>query len=225
MPRTPLLAIFSPGKEPANSRNIAPPGKAGRPCFKVAPAGKIKAWTEFPPVLPAAIRPRFAGPKGGDTMPLVRWTPFREMLDMPREMRRVFGRPLSLLDEPGFEMMNMPPMDVFSKGGDMIVRLEMPGINADDLDISLSEHTLRISGERRSDKEVKEGDYYRHERSYGRFERSLPVPEKVTEKDIDADYADGILEIKVKNAVEEIPAKKIEVKTGSGAKRIRAKRG
>jgi len=157
-------------------------------------------------------------------MPLVRWTPFREMLDMPREMRRVFGRPLPLIEEPGFDM-EMPPMDVFSKGSDMIVRLEMPGINTEDLDISLSEHTLRISGERRSDKEVKEGDYYRRERSYGRFERSLPLPEKVTEKDVDASFNDGVLEITVKNAVEEVPTKKIEIKAGSGAKHVRAKKG
>ena len=158
-------------------------------------------------------------------MPIARWTPFRDMPDVPREIRRMFGRPFSLLAEPGLDMMNMPPMDVFSKGGDMIVRLEMPGIDVEDLDISLSEHTLRISGERRSDKEVKEDDFYRRERSYGRFERSLPVPEKVDEKDVEANYSDGVLEITVKNAVEEIPAKKIEVRTSPGARRIRAKRG
>ncbi len=158
-------------------------------------------------------------------MPIVRWTPFGEMLDVPREMRRMFGRPFSLLEEPGLDMMNMPPMDVFSKGSDMIVRLEMPGIDVEDLDISLSEHMLRISGERRGDKEVKEDDYYRRERSYGRFERSLPVPENIGEKDVEADYSDGVLEITVKNAVEGIPTRKIAVKTSSGARRIRAKKG
>ncbi|MCL6106596.1 MAG: Hsp20/alpha crystallin family protein [Actinobacteria bacterium] len=157
-------------------------------------------------------------------MPLVRWTPFREMLDMPREMRRAFGRPFFSLMEPGVEA--LPPMDVYTKGSDMMIRMELPGIDIEDLDISLTEHTLRISGESRSDKEIKEDDYYRRERSYGRFERSLPVPEKVTEKDIDASYTDGILEVKVKGAVEEVPTKKIEVKAGKeGARRIRAKKG
>jgi len=160
-------------------------------------------------------------------MALVRWTPFRELLDMPREMRRMFGRPfVSLFEEPGYDVMRFPPMDVFAKGSDMIIRLELPGVEAEDLDISLSEHTLRITGERRSDKEIKEDDYYRRERSYGRFERSIPVPEKVTEKDIEATYADGILEVTVKGAVEEVPAKKIEIKTGkAGSKRIKAKKG
>lgn len=159
-------------------------------------------------------------------MPLVRWTPFREMLDMPHEMRRAFGRPFSFMEEPGLEAMRFPPMDVFTKGSDMVVRIEMPGIDVDDLDIALAEHTLTISGERRTDKEVKEDDYYRRERSYGRFERSLPVPEKVTEKDIDASYTEGILEVKVKGAIEEVPTKKIAVKTGKeSARRIRAKKG
>ncbi len=156
-------------------------------------------------------------------MPLVRWTPFRELLDMPREMRRAFGRPFPLL-EPGLDVTQYPPMDVYSRGSDMIVRIELPGIEVDDLDISLSERMLNISGERRSDKEIKEDDYYRRERSYGRFERSLPVPEKVTEKDIDATYADGVLEVKVEGAIEEVPTKKIEIKTGKGeAARIEPK--
>ena len=158
-------------------------------------------------------------------MPLVRWTPFRELMDMPREMRRMFGRPtFPLLEEP-FEGLGVAPaMDIYARGSDMTLRLELPGIKVEDLDISLTEHTLHISGERRQDKEIKEDDYYRRERSYGRFERSVPVPEKVTEKDIEANYADGILEVMVKGAVESVPSKHIEVKTGKGeAARIEPK--
>ena len=120
-------------------------------------------------------------------MTLVKWTPFRELLDMPHEMRSMFGRPfVSLLEEPlpGLDTVKLgAPMDVFAKGKDMIVRLELPGIEVDDIEITLCEGTLSICGERRSDKEVKEDDFYRRERSYGRFERSLLVPEKATEKD------------------------------------------
>lgn len=165
-------------------------------------------------------------------MTLVRWTPFKELLDMPREMRRMFGRPFpSLLEEPllGMDTMRLgAPMDVFARDKDMVVRLEVPGIEMDDIDITLCESTLCISGERRSDKEVKEDDFYRRERSYGRFERSLPVPEKVTEKDIEATYEDGILEVRVKGAIDTVPAKHIEVKAGKGRKgkkQIKAKKG
>lgn len=159
-------------------------------------------------------------------MPLVRWTPFRELMDMPREMRRMFGgSAFPMLEEPAFEGLGLAPaMDIYARGSDMVLRLELPGIKIEDLDISLTEHTLHISGERRQDKEIKEDDYYRRERSYGRFERSVPLPEKVAETDIDANYADGILEVTVKGAVESVPSKHIEVKTGKGeAARIEPK--
>ncbi|MBE0429038.1 MAG: Hsp20/alpha crystallin family protein [Thermoleophilia bacterium] len=154
-------------------------------------------------------------------MALVKWTPMKEIRDLQREMSRVFGRPfVSLFEEPSRELTGFgPTMDVYSKDNDLIVRVEMPGMKAEDLDISLSEHTLTISGERKEDKEVKEEDFYRRESSYGRFERTLPLPEKITESDIDASYEDGILEVKVKGAVEEEPVKKIEVKT-KGEKQV-----
>lgn len=161
-------------------------------------------------------------------MALVRWTPFSELMDMPREMRRMMGPMASLMEEP---MMSMDtfraPMDIFSRDNDMVLRLELPGIDIADVDISLCEHTLCITGERRSDKEVKEGDFYRRERSYGRFERSIPVPEKVTEKDIEATYENGVLEVQVKGAIETVPARHIEVKAGkarSSKRQIKAKK-
>lgn len=147
-------------------------------------------------------------------MALVRWTPFKEMLDMPREMRRMLGRPFGLFGEPlGLDTFG-PVHDIFARGSDMVVRMELPGIEVADLDISLVEHTLVIMGERRADEEIEEGDYYRRERSYGSFEHTIAVPEKVTESDITASYRDGILEVTVAGAVETEPAKHIEIETG-----------
>ncbi len=161
-------------------------------------------------------------------MALVRWTPYKELLDMPREMTSLFGRPFrSLLGEPFFGLDAMrTPMDIYSKGDDMYVRLELPGIKAEDVEITLVEHTLTITGERHEDKEVKEDDFYRRERSYGSFERTLPLPEKVTEKDIDASFEDGVLEVKIRKAVAAVPAKHIEVKAAgkSTGKRIKARK-
>jgi HSP20 family protein len=117
-------------------------------------------------------------------MALIRWTPFKEMQDMPREMRRLLGRPFGLFEEPLPLDRFGPAHDIFVRGSDMVVRMELPGIDVDDLDISLAENTLVISGERGADKEVKEDDYFLRERSYGKFERSIPVPERVTEEDI-----------------------------------------
>lgn len=142
----------------------------------------------------------------------------------------MMGRPMSsLLEEPFLSMdtMRPVPMDVFAQDNNMMLRLELPGIDVEDVDITLCEHTLCISGERRSEKEIKEGDFYRRERSFGRFERTVPIPEKVTEKDIDATYQDGVLEVRVKGAIETVPAKHIAVKPGkakSPRKQIRAKK-
>ena len=159
-------------------------------------------------------------------MALIRWTPFKEMQDMPREMRRLLRRPFGLFEEPLSLDTFGPAHDIFARGSDMVVRMELPGIDVDDLDISLAEHTLVISGERSADKEVKEDDYFLRERSYGKFERSIPVPERVTEEDIEATYKDGMLEVTVTGAVETEPATRIEIKTGEGKEtKIEPKKG
>lgn len=150
-------------------------------------------------------------------MALVRWTPFKELLDMPRGMEMLFSRPFtSMLEEPWPGGGGFPLLDVFAKGDDLMVRLELPGIKLDDIDISLCDNTLCISGERSEETEVSEDDYYRRERSFGHFERSLPIPDKVTEDDIDAVYKDGILEITVAGAATTSPVKHIKVKAAGG---------
>ncbi|MHB1361429.1 MAG: Hsp20/alpha crystallin family protein [Thermoleophilia bacterium] len=160
-------------------------------------------------------------------MALVRRTPYKELLDMPREMTSLFGRPFrSLLAEPflGVDALRVP-MDIYSKGADMFMRMELPGIKAEDVDITLADHMLSITGKREEDKEIKEDDFYRRERTFGSFERSVPLPDKVTEKDIEAVFEDGVLEIKVKGAVETVPAKHIEVKGSKPkGKHIRARK-
>ncbi|MHB0866399.1 MAG: Hsp20/alpha crystallin family protein [Thermoleophilia bacterium] len=147
-------------------------------------------------------------------MAILKWTPHQNILNLPREMSRFFGRPfVSLFDEPDTMFAGLgPAMDVFTRGNDMILRMELPGIETDGLDISLSEHSLTISGERKAESEVKEGDFLHRERSWGRFERSLPVPEKITENDISASYEDGVLEVTVMGAVTQEPVKHITVK-------------
>ncbi len=146
---------------------------------------------------------------------------------MPYEMSRLLRRPFASFFEEPLAMDTVPPVDVFARGEDMVIHMELPGVKADDLDISLCEHTLCLSGERREESEVSEGDYYRRERSFGRFERSLPVPERITEKDIEATYEDGVLEVTVKGAAETAPVKHIEVKTGEaeGGKKVEPRKG
>jgi HSP20 family protein len=115
----------------------------------------------------------------------------------------------------------VPRMDVFDREDDLVVKIEMPGIDPEkDVTIEVHEGTLTIRGERRQEKEVKEEAYYRMETSYGAFERRIEVPEGVDETKITATYADGVLEVIVpdgavkKEAKEVVEARKIPVLTG-----------
>lgn len=117
----------------------------------------------------------------------------------------------------GFRRPFVPVCDVFGREGDLIVHLEVPGIDPErDVAIQVEDDVLVIRGERSTKEEVEEKDYYRMESSYGSFERRLPIPEGVKEDDIVATYADGVLEIVLPGAapkIEEPVEEKHEVKT------------
>lgn len=90
------------------------------------------------------------------------------------------------------------PVDEFHKDGYLVVRAEIPGIDPDkDVELTVSEGMLHLCVERREEEQVEEEHYVRHEMHYGSFERSLPLPEGVSESEVEAAYKDGILEIRI----------------------------
>ncbi|HKU10879.1 MAG TPA: Hsp20/alpha crystallin family protein [Sinomonas sp.] len=99
-------------------------------------------------------------------------------------------------------------------GNDLIVRAELPGVDPEkDVDISVQDHSLLINAHRQERKEEKEKGGYRSEFRYGSFSRTLPLPEGVTDQDIQATYRDGVLEVRVPVPEQkQAAAKKIEVK-------------
>jgi HSP20 family molecular chaperone IbpA len=104
------------------------------------------------------------------------------------------------------ELPYMPAADVFSRNGDIFVRVELPGIDPEkDVKVTLEEGMLDVKGERKQEKEIKEEGYYRKESCYGAFERRIPVPATVKESDIKADYKDGVLEVVVTGAANAFP--------------------
>jgi HSP20 family protein len=111
----------------------------------------------------------------------------------------------------------VPTADVFASNGDLVVRLELPGIDpAKDVTVTLEEGDLVIRGKREQNEEVKEEDFYRKESSYGAFERHVSVPKEVAEKDIEAAYKEGVLEIWIHGFSKELEgpkAKAIPIKT------------
>jgi HSP20 family protein len=106
-----------------------------------------------------------------------------------------------------------PSVDMFDKKDEIVVKAEIPGVEKENISISLSDNMLTIKGEMKKEEEVKEEDYYYSERSYGSFSRSLNLPAKVQAEKIKASFKNGILEIHLPKAEEAKPKEiKVEVK-------------
>lgn len=97
----------------------------------------------------------------------------------------------------------MPTVETFRKDGNLIVRADLPGLTKDDIDIEVDDDVLTISGERSEETRDERDDYYRSERSYGRFFRAIPLPDGVEAEKVDATFKDGVLEVT-------IPAPKVQ---------------
>jgi HSP20 family protein len=155
-------------------------------------------------------------------MVMERWRPgrglvprrlFREMEEMERYFDDVFGRPwlpAVWRRMPVVEMGWAPTIEVFEKKDKFVVKAELPGMKEDDIDVSVIGDTLTIKGERKTESEVKEEDYYCCERSYGSFSRSIALPSSVDAKKIEANYGDGVLEVSLPKSPE-VKAKKVTV--------------
>jgi HSP20 family protein len=101
----------------------------------------------------------------------------------------------------------MPAVDVFEKEDKFVVKAELPGIKEDDIDVSVIGDTLSIKGEKKTETEIKDEDYYRCERSYGSFYRSIPIPSNVDANKIEASFEDGILEVALPKSAKVKPKK------------------
>jgi HSP20 family protein len=145
-----------------------------------------------------------------------------ELEDMNRRIDETFGlvptfpvRRFLLPAWPvGTEKPFTPTTDVFAKGGDLVIHLDLPGIDPEkDVKITIEDGELVVTGERKKYQEYKEANYYRVERFYGTFERHFPIPKTIDEGAVKASYAEGVLEIVVKGAVFVAEAKKEQAKT------------
>lgn len=145
---------------------------------------------------------------------LMEWKPFREVSRLRREMDRLwddfFGPGRRALRPLEAEW--APAVDVSETADKVVVKAELPGIDAKDIDISLSGDILTIKGEKKSEREEKKENYHLVERSYGSFSRSLRLPAAVDADKIEAGYKQGILTVTCPKK-EEIKPKAIEVKT------------
>jgi len=146
-------------------------------------------------------------------MNLVKWNPRREIPTLPGRFNRLFDDPFfrigRMADDSDLGMWN-PAVDLYEKDDHFMIKAELPGVNKDDIKIDLKDRLLTLSGERTHDNEVKEENYYRRERSYGKFQRAFTLPADVDSDKIKAEFKDGVLQIEVPKP-EEKKAKQVTI--------------
>jgi HSP20 family protein len=125
-------------------------------------------------------------------MSLTRWDPFREFNTLPARLGGFFGKDWEL---PTATTVWNPSVDIFENDNEVVVKAELPGMNAKDIDVRLENNVLTLKGERHFEKETKEENYHRVEREYGTFSRSFALPTAVKDEKVTAEYKDGVLSI------------------------------
>ena len=145
-------------------------------------------------------------------MHLVRWEPFRELVNMKQAMDRLFedgfARPWHLWSDLGIGEF---PIDMYQTANEVVVKATLPGVRTEDVDISITGDILTIKREHKEEHEVKEKDYLRRECRYGTFSRSVTLPAQVRADKAGAIFENGILTLTLPKA-EEIKSKQIKVK-------------
>jgi HSP20 family protein len=128
-------------------------------------------------------------------MALVRWEPLRELAALQNEMSRFLGD--ALREGNGQQRTWVPAVDVWETDKEVVYAFDVPGIPEDKISIELEDNALTISGERERTQEVSDERFYRFERRFGSFSRTIGLPQNVKEDQVKADYRDGVLEVRV----------------------------
>jgi HSP20 family protein len=146
-------------------------------------------------------------------MALVRWEPLRELAALQNEMSRFMGSAFG--EGNGQQRAWVPAVDVWETDKEVVYAFDVPGIPEDKISIEFEDNALTVSGERERTKEISDERFYRFERHFGTFSRTIGLPQNVSEDQIKADYKDGVLEVRV--AKPETP-KPRRIQIGGGEK-------
>ena len=151
---------------------------------------------------------------------LVRWEPFRELAAVQNEMSRFMN---GLLEGNGQATQSwVPTVDVWETDDEIVYAFDLPGIPESDISVELEDAALTITAERAREHKVEDGKYFRFERRYGTFSRTIGLPQGVNEGDVSAKYEHGVLEVHVGKPEQPKP-RKIEIGVGSAPKTIEGK--
>jgi HSP20 family protein len=150
-------------------------------------------------------------------MALVRWEPVRELTSLQSEMNRLFN---TFFDTPttGGNGSNavrrwVPSMDLVETDEHFVLRADLPGLTEADVSIELEDNVLTVSGERKAEHEDKKEGFYRMERSFGQFRRSLTLPDGVDADGIGATFDKGVLEVRIPKPEERKP-RRVAIQVG-----------
>jgi HSP20 family protein len=149
-------------------------------------------------------------------MTITRWDNYRDVLALQNRMNSLFqdfsrsGNGESELATGGF----VPPVDIFEDENKLVLKIEIPGIRQEDIDVRLENNTLAVKGERNFQSEGREENFHRVERRYGSFYRAFTLPNTIDQNTIKADYEAGVLKIELHKRAETKP-RQVKINVGS----------
>lgn len=147
-------------------------------------------------------------------MALIRWQPFREMEALQRDMNRMFES-LAPMEQGSMQPSFMPLAEMEETEDAIHLKVEVPGMNADDLDVQVTKEAVMITGERKTESKSEKNGTTRSEFRYGRFSRTIPLSTRIDNTNVKGDYQDGILTLELPKAEDE-KNKVTKVNLGSG---------
>src|SRR5580692_7768670 len=162
-----------------------------------------------------AVAGQETGPLRWTRMPIIRWDPYRDVVALQNRMNSLFqdfsrnGENESVTAS-GF----VPPVDIYEDEHKLVLKIEIPGMRQQDLDVRMENNTLTVKGERSFQTEEKEENFHRVERRYGTFYRAFTVPNTIDPESIKAEYDAGVLHLELQKRPETKP-KQIKVNVGS----------
>jgi len=154
-------------------------------------------------------------------MAILRYAPFRRPFSdaalLQNRLNSIFQE-FASPSEPNEALVTghfVPAVDVYEDAQKVVVKLEVPGIKQEDLDVRVENHTLTVKGERKFESEEKEENFHRIERRYGSFVRSFTIPQTVDTDSVSAAYDAGVLTVTLAKKAEAKP-KQVKIEVGSG---------
>jgi HSP20 family protein len=140
-------------------------------------------------------------------MAIIRWDPFRDLIALRDKMNRLFEDAVRGEEKDLISSSWAPAVDIYETENELVLAAEVPGVDEKDVEISVEDNTLSIRGERKFQKETKEENYHRIERSYGSFYRSFTLPNYIDQEKIHAEHESGVLKVHMPKKPEVKPRK------------------